>query len=89
MHDWVFLGLNFLWDDGSCVLKFRDASSAERQICASGIKMLVVPRLGEWGESVCVNQVSGPFFEDGIDSLKMQMQSGDQIIIQALKINMP
>ncbi len=89
MHDWVFLELHFLWHDGSCNLKFKDAISSEKFITCIGVRKLTVPRQEAWGESVCVNKIRGPIQENGFELLKIEMQSGDQIIIEAAKINMP
>lgn len=89
MHDWVFLEANFLWHDGSCKLKFKNSSSETKFINFTGVRKLIIPKQEEWGESVCVNKVSGPIQENGFEMLNIEMQSGDQIIIEAVKINMP
>lgn len=89
MHDWIFLGLNFLWLEGTCILKFKDSASTERSIFSVGVRSLVVPKLEDWGESVCVNKIEGPIYENGFELIKIEMQSGDQIVVEAAKINMP
>jgi hypothetical protein len=89
MHDWVFLGLSFVWTDGSCSLEFKDNSSNVRTILVNDIRKLTIPRFAEWGESVNVNKVYGPFDENGYKTLEIQMQSGDQILIVAAHIEVP
>jgi hypothetical protein len=49
MHDWVFLELNFLWQDGSCHLKFKNAASETKFINSIGVRKLILPRQKEWG----------------------------------------
>lgn len=89
MHDWVFLGLSFVWSDGRCYLEFKDSCSNIKKLTAVNVHELSVPRKQDWGESVCVNSVSGPYLKNELVTLIIEMQSGDEISIVASEIEMP
>jgi hypothetical protein len=89
MHDWIFLSVVFEWASGRATLRFRSALG-EEALVASSVVDLHVPQLNEWGPSVSVNAVKGPFStNDGRRSLEIEMQSGDVITIVAQSFQMP
>ena len=89
MHDWTFLSALFEWADGRATLRLR-SPSGEKTIVASSVADLHVPQLNEWGPSVSVNKLKGPFpAEGGRQSIEIEMQSGDVIRIVASSFLLP
>jgi hypothetical protein len=89
MHDWLFLELNFFWQDGICSIKLKDSESQIKHIKCIDVRKLILPRMEPWGESASINGFSGPVKKLGVELLSIEMQSGDCIIIEAKEINMP
>lgn len=89
MHDWVLLSIVFEWAIGRATLSF-DRYRSNEKLVANSVADLHVPQLNEWGPSVCVNEVKGPIVIDsGLQSLEIEMQSGDVIKIVAKSFEMP
>lgn len=89
MHDWTFLSVLFEWADCRATLRFR-SPSGEEVIVANSVADLHAPQLNEWGPSVSVNKLRGPFpAKAGRQSIEIEMQSGDVISIVASSFIMP
>lgn len=50
---------------------------------ALSLVLLILPQKGPWGRSSLINQSHGPKQQEGLQSLEIEMQSGDVIEIQA------
>jgi hypothetical protein len=89
MHDWTLLSVLFDWKDARVTLCFT-TDRTEEMIVATSVVDLHVPQSNEWGPSVSVNGVKGPFeSENGRQSIEIEMQSGDVIRIVASSFMMP
>lgn len=89
MHDWTLVKITYEWEKGgSCRIQLRDRESATRYIDARNVFKLLVPRDEEWGPSVSVNSVAGPVEHSEGQELKIEMQSGDTIVVVALEIKL-
>ncbi len=90
MHDWTLISISFNWKGGDATLHFLNSESNSATLLAHGVSMLIVPRKLEWGRSVSVNSVKGPFdLADGKMKIEVEMQSGDVIEIVAETIMLP
>ena len=82
MHDWTLLNVQFDWDAGRVTAEFLDGNGS-RTLVADGVQALQIPRRLEWGPSVSVNATSQITSPTGSSVLKIEMQSGDVIEINA------
>lgn len=84
MHDWTLRSINFDWKSAQVKLDFLNQHSTLVSLLANGVSNLSVPCLNEWGPSVSVNKVAEPIpLENGKYKMKIEMQSGDVIEIDA------
>jgi hypothetical protein len=89
MHDWTLLSVLFEWKAGQATLSFR-SHAGNRILAARSVVDLHVSQFKEWGPSVSVNEVKGPFdMDNGLQSIEIEMQSGDIIKIIAASFQMP
>jgi hypothetical protein len=88
MHDWILVGIDLDWVEGSACLRFR-AASVDRAIIAIGLTEFFAPRRQEWGPSAHVMNSKRSGRGERDERLEIQMQSGDVIVIAAAKIQMP
>jgi hypothetical protein len=89
-HDWTLLTLVFDWKAGSVNVALRGPEARTALISAEGVSHLDVPQSNEWGPSVSINKVNGPFESaNGIYRLEIAMQSGDIIAICAASFIFP
>jgi hypothetical protein len=89
MHDWTFLTANINWAAGIAQLCFKNQKSEMVTIEAENLLDLHLPRLQEWGPSVSVNEVKGPYdVQSGFQKLEIEMQSGDLISLTAKKFKL-
>ena len=90
MHDWTLVSIFVNWVMGTVTITFKNYESKEILLIAEGLEELRVPRRAEWGESVSVNEVTGPTkLDNGNYHLMFEIQSGDKIEIEARVISMP
>ena len=91
MHDWTFISIFVDWGGSLAILTFKNTQSKEVELRVNGLISLYIPRKNEWGESVSVNEVIGPYKNDSKSCLEIEIeiQSGDKIKIEADSINMP
>lgn len=90
MHDWVLLQITFDWESGGLSIQFKNEDSTVISLIAKDTKNLLVPRRENWGQSINVNEVNGPFlFDKNTKKVEIEMQSGDLIEIIASEIIMP
>jgi hypothetical protein len=90
LHDWVLTFVNVDWASRSATLRVIDSTSTARDIYASGLQELTLVRLEPWGPSEAINSVTGPVNDaDGIQTLEIEMQSGDVLKLRASKIVLP
>lgn len=82
MHDWTLLSVQFDWEAGRVTAEFLDGKGS-RMLVADGVQALQIPRRLEWGPSISVNATSRALFPTGTSVLKIEMQSGDVIEINA------
>jgi hypothetical protein len=89
MHDWTLLSAVFEWDSGKVIITFKSHSGTEVLVAHSAVD-LHVPQLKEWGPSVSVNEVRGPLAAgEALQSVEIEMQSGDVLSITAKSFDMP
>ena len=89
MHDWTLLSVLLEWNAGRATLSFKSHAGNETLVACS-VTDLRVPQFNEWGPSVSVNKVRSPSATDnGLQSIEIEMQSGDIIKIIAASFQMP
>ncbi|WP_409307760.1 hypothetical protein [Pectobacterium sp. B1J-3] len=87
MHDWILLSLLVYWGKGELVIKLLDNSSESVVIKANGIRLINIPKNDKWGESVSINGIIELGRDsDGLERMKIEIQSGDVIEIVAEEI---
>jgi len=90
MHDWPLLSISVEWEAGRVELTFKTHARGLVSLLAEGVTELHVPRQQPWGPSDCVNKVKGPSATNGgLQTLEIQMRSGDCIRIVAVSFQMP
>ena len=90
MHDWTLRSIIFDWKSAQVKFDFLNQHSMLVSILANGVSNLSVPRLNEWGPSVSVNNVEELIpLENGKYKMKIEMQSGDVIEIDAMTFIFP
>lgn len=90
LHDWTLERLVFDWCDGRLRLTLGEFSTFDAwEIIAEGVKELRVPRRLDWGFSEAINSSEGPLEIEGGDLvMRIEVQSGDQIEIEAESIEL-
>lgn len=89
MHDWTLLSIVLEWRSGQVSFSFKSETGPEHLI-AHSVSELLVSQHNEWGPSVSVNEVRGPFTTDGgFQSLEVEMQSGDILKVTARSFELP
>ncbi len=84
------LSILFEWKVARVTVTLRTSKSEVVAIVANGVSDLRIPQMKEWGPSVSVNQIRGPFrLENGRHKLEIEMQSGDVILIDASDFKFP
>lgn len=86
LHDATLETIEMRWDAGEVILRIRtgDTEQPRREIIASAVRRLAVPRELPWGPSVSINRVRGPTdLEGGVAFIDVEMQTGDVIRIEA------
>lgn len=90
MHDWLFIGMNATWENGSIELKLNNPSSQLVSIHAINFFNFEASRKMELGESNSIN--SHELISCGDSTwhiLSIEMQSGDVIRIEAERFALP
>jgi hypothetical protein len=88
MHDWILIKIEFIWEIGEISILLRDLKNRNKILVANGATNLLIPKLDNWGKSACINEVV--FFNNyNNQSIKLEMQSGDSIFIEADNIKLP
>lgn len=83
MHDWTLLNIRFDWDAGRVTAEFLNKKNGSRTLLAEGVNTLHIPRRSDWSQSVSVNIASQMLSPAGTPVLKIEMQSGDVIEVNA------
>lgn len=83
LHDATLVSIFVDWGAGTANILFRIAGGLESVVSASGVSSLVVPREQPWGPSVSVNAALVSVTADGRTRLTIEMQSGDEIVVDA------
>lgn len=90
MHDWTLIGVYFDWRSGQVKVDFLNQDSTLVSLIANDVSNLRVPRMNDWGASVSVNGVAKiTHLKDGRSRIKIEMQSGDLIEIDAKAFVLP
>jgi hypothetical protein len=90
MHDWTFEACEVVWATGIARLQFLDRSSQKREIAASGLVGLKLPREEPWGPSTSVLSCSKPVIgTNGVGRLVVELQSGDIVEVEARHFDFP
>ena len=90
MHDWTLLAIKIEWEAGRVESIFSTHLRGSIPLVAEGVAELHMPRRNDWGPSVSVNKVKGPSATNGdLQTLEVEMQSGDCIRIVAASFHMP
>ena len=86
MHDWTLKTISLCWEEGTLGIDLVYCQG-RAQIIVEAIKAFSMTQKEEWGPSVSVNQVKGPYLlENGNFYMLIEMQSGDEIKIEAENI---
>lgn len=89
MHDWTLDTITIHWKERQIILDLR-SPSGPKQLIATGFSKFLEIGNSPWGRSVSINEVIGPTpTAAGSNSLKIEMQSGDVIELEAASIDMP
>jgi hypothetical protein len=90
MHDWTLVSLDIDWIQGTVVINLRNPDSKDVVIVVQGLVLVRVPKHEEWGPSVSINEISGPTRNKrGNIELSIEMQTGDEIELEGISIDMP
>lgn len=88
LHDATLDGLSVDWKSGVLRIMIK-TESARLELRAVDLERLVCPRRNDWGKSVSINEVRGPFaLTDKTVRLEIEMQSGDVIEVDARQIEL-
>jgi hypothetical protein len=88
LHDWSLVSIEYEWKSARCELLFLGHKS-QKKLIARDVRDLRVPRRNDWGLSESVNTVSEPVdVGDGMKSLTIEMQSGDEIALTAVEFEL-
>ncbi|HET9849138.1 MAG TPA: hypothetical protein VFR68_11350 [Candidatus Dormibacteraeota bacterium] len=83
LHDAKLIAVSFDWVKGVSFLQF-EGDHRRWSLRAEGVKKMQFLRTFPWGRSSFVNDVFGPTdLPDGLQSLQIQVQSGDTIEVNA------
>lgn len=94
LHDAINDGIHFDWAAGRLEIHLTVPASSDNRgvlqsIDAADVTLLRCPRVQPWGPSKYINSVTGPSLVETtghVTSLKIEMQSGDEIDIEASSI---
>jgi hypothetical protein len=82
LHDTTLLSIEVDWPKGAVIVRLRGASD-EIHVSAIGLRLATIPRFQPWGPSVSVNTAQLMTVEGGVTRLVVEMQSGDELVIEA------
>jgi hypothetical protein len=89
LHDAVFDSLTVDWAGATAAFRFTlvggDRDQQALAIHGSGLRTLFVPREQPWGPSLYVNRAQ--LSEGEIAEIRIEMQSGDEIVLLADSIH--
>lgn len=89
MHDWTLISLFIEWKDAIATVKLQ-AGVGEKNLIASGLTNILIPKKDDWGSSTSINEIIGPLaLANGLQLVEIQMQSGDMIRIEAKSFHFP
>lgn len=89
MHDWTLIAMTFNWSEGAAVIELIDSQSQSKVLFATGVTGFAGRRDEPWGASVSILSCDGPEpIDGGLSRLKIQIQSGDTLIIEARDFSM-
>jgi hypothetical protein len=90
MHDWILISILVEWTKGTVIITFDTYEFNSVSLIAEGLIEIIIPKHEEWGRSVSINEACGPIqLENGNYRLKLEIQSGDTIVLEATSIQMP
>lgn len=86
MHDWTLLAADYDWPSARVTMRFRTAVG-DTTLVASEVADLHIPQRRSWGRSASVNGAD-LLVGTGQDAqtLRIEMQSGDVVTIEAAVI---
>lgn len=88
LHDWSLISISYDWKASTATFDLECADGL-RQLIASGTTDLSVPHSAPWGPSDSINSVERSLMEGSSSfSLRIEMQSGDVISLQAASIEL-
>jgi len=89
MHDWSLVSIHFDWVSAFAELILKSPSGQET-ITARGLQYLKASRSSPWGPSASINVVDDPKLSDGgLQTLRIEMQSGDIVALTAEFFTLP
>lgn len=91
LHDAILNSLDLDWEEGKATLRIQQVgeSTPRLLLVASGVTRLTCDRLLPWGKSGFINRALEPVLKgDNIELLEVEMQSGDQICIEATSFSL-
>ena len=89
MHDWTLKSVKVDWSGRQIVISVSWAGKTA-EIIINDFSNVTVPRIEEWGPSVSINSVSEiEKLSSGEICLKIEMQTGDTILVTGREINLP
>ena len=90
LHDATLEQIALDWAEGTSRVEFvyfHDGKRRRGAILCSGTTHLSCPRAFPWGRSQSINSVSVGE-HDGRNTLRVEMQSGDELVVQAREFSL-
>jgi len=85
MHDWTLLDVDLDWANATAIPRFCPIGGDEQTLSLSGVIDLHVSKHQSWGPSVSVNRAEwAPGLGNAVQALRIEMQSGDVITVEAV-----
>ena len=85
LHDATLRAIHLRWAEGTVqvdVICFRNGVRRHGRIVGRNVSSMECPRAFPWGESQTINEIEIGMTEERTN-LRIEMQSGDQIVLQA------
>ena len=90
LHDAELSSLAVDWKTGRVEMNVSYWPDERYKIVAEDLRSLTIPRQFPWGPSVFINETHGPEATlEGLQLLRIQVQSGDEIELLAREIQLP
>jgi hypothetical protein len=90
MHDWSLISIHIDWIQSNLKIHLKNTQSEDKIYLVEKFTAFNLSRKNEWGESISINQILNySTLLNGNIYLKIEIQSGDILEIEAKKIQLP